>query len=205
MDYYEGMEKIPSDMLEKVLEEFNAYDENAYTAKDVTRALSDERCSVEGLKALLSPAALPFLEDMAKRAKQETGKHFGNTVYLFTPLYISNYCENYCVYCGFNCRTDIARKRLELAEIEEEMKAIAASGIEEVLLLTGESPSKSGVPYICEAVSLSKKYFRNTGLEIYPVSTQEYRELHTCGADYVTVFQETYDKNAYEGLHLGGR
>ena len=167
-------------------------------------ALEHETCSVEDFKALLSPAAEPFLERMEQRAKIETGKHFGNTVYLFTPLYIANYCENYCVYCGFNCYNDIHRKKLTFEEIEHEMKVIADSGIEEILMLTGESRAQSDVEYIGEACRLAKKYFRNIGLEIYPVNSDEYRYLHECGADYVTVFQETYDNVKYETLHLAG-
>lgn len=126
----------------------DSYDYNKYTARDVQNALEHETCTVEDFKALLSPAAEPFLERMAQRAKIETGKHFGNTVYLFTPLYIANYCENYCVYCGFNCYNDIHRKKLTFEEIEHEMKVIADSGIEEILMLTGESRAQSDVEYI---------------------------------------------------------
>lgn len=204
MEYMEGMEQISSDIMEKVLGEMKSYDYDQYTDADVRRALASERCSVEDFKALLSPAALPHLEEMAARAKVETSKHFGNTVYLFTPLYIANYCENYCVYCGFNCYNDIVRKKLTREEIEKEMKVIAESGIEEILMLTGESRSMSDVEYIGEACKLATKYFRNVGLEIYPVNTEEYRYLHECGADYVTVFQETYDSDKYETLHLLG-
>lgn len=204
MEYLEGMEQISSDIMEKVLNQMNSYDYDSYTDADVRRALAAERCSIEDFKALLSPAALPHLEEMAAKAKIETGKHFGNTVYLFTPLYIVNYCENYCVYCGFNCYNDIARKKLTKEEIEKEMKIIADSGIEEILMLTGESRSMSDVTYIGEACKLASKYFRNVGLEIYPVNTDEYRYLHECGADYVTVFQETYDSDKYETLHLMG-
>lgn len=204
MEYLEGMEQISSDIMEKVLNQMNSYDYDRYTDADVRRALAAERCSIEDFKALLSPAALPHLEEMAAKAKTETGKHFGNTVYLFTPLYIANYCENYCVYCGFNCYNDIARKKLTKEEIEKEMKIIADSGIEEILMLTGESRSMSDVNYIGEACKLASKYFRNVGLEIYPVNTDEYRYLHECGADYVTVFQETYDSDKYETLHLMG-
>lgn len=204
MEYMEGMEQISSDIMDRVLGEMKSYDYSRYTDADVRRALAHETCSVEDFKALLSPAALPHLEEMAVRAKMETSKHFGNTVYLFTPLYIANYCENYCVYCGFNCYNDIVRKKLDFQEIEKEMKVIADSGMEEILILTGESRSKSDVTYIGEACKLAAKYFRNVGLEIYPVNTEEYRYLHECGADYVTVFQETYDSDKYETLHLLG-
>ena len=204
MAYMPGMERISSDVMERVLDEMNHYDYEKYTAADVRRALQKETIGVEDFKALLSPAAAPFLEEMAARAQVETGKHFGNTVYLFTPLYIANYCENYCIYCGFNCYNDINRKQLNADEIEHEMQVIAESGIEEILMLTGESRAKSDIHYIGEACKLARKYFRNIGLEIYPVNSDEYAYLHECGADYVTVFQETYDSDKYETLHLMG-
>ncbi len=204
MEYLPGMEQIDSDVCRKVLEQMERYDYAVYTAKDVKAALEHDTCSIEDFKALLSPAAAPFLEQMAQRARLETGRHFGNTVYLFTPLYIANYCENYCVYCGFNCYNHIKRMKLTMEQIEHEMQVIAASGMEEILLLTGESRGQSDVSYIGEACKLARKYFRMVGLEIYPVNTEEYRYLHDCGADYVTVFQETYDIEKYETLHLLG-
>ena len=204
MEYMPGMERIQSDIMEKVLYEMDHYDYNAYTEEDVRRALDSDRCSIEDFKALLSPAAAPFLEQMAAKAKIETGKHFGNTVYIFTPLYIANYCENYCIYCGFNCYNDIKRKKLSMDEIRQEMKVIADSGIEEILMLTGESRGMSDVKYIGEACKLAAEYFKNVGLEIYPVNSDEYRYLHECGADYITVFQETYNSDKYETLHLLG-
>ncbi len=204
MEYMEGMEVIKSDICEKVMSQVKEYDYSRYTARDVLAALEHETCSLEDFKALLSPAAEPYLERMAQKARTETGKHFGNTVYLFTPLYIANYCENYCVYCGFNCYNDIRRMKLSMEQIDKEMKVIADSGMEEILILTGESRAKSNIEYIGEACKLARKYFRMVGLEIYPVNTDEYRYLHECGADYVTVFQETYDTDKYEKLHLLG-
>ena len=204
MEYLPGMEQIRSDVRDQVMAQMQSYDYSKYTARDVLAALEHETCSIEDFKALLSPAAEPFLEQMAQRARRETGKHFGNTVYLFTPLYIANYCENYCVYCGFNCYNHINRMKLSMEQIEKEMKVIADSGMEEILILTGESRSQSDVHYIGEACKLARKYFRMVGLEIYPVNTDEYRYLHECGADYVTVFQETYDADKYETLHLMG-
>lgn len=204
MEYLEGMEVLQSDICGKVMAQMKSYDYAKYTAKDVKAALEHENCSIEDFKALLSPAAEPFLEQMAARARLETSKHFGNTVYIFTPLYIANYCENYCVYCGFNCYNDINRMKLNEQQIEHEMKVIADSGMEEILILTGESRAKSDVKYIGEACKLARKYFRMVGLEIYPVNTDEYKYLHECGADYVTVFQETYDSDRYEQLHLFG-
>ena len=204
MEYMPGMEQISSDIMDKVLSEMENYDYEKYTEADVKRALASSRIGIEEFKAFLSPAAAPFLEEMAQKAKIETSKHFGNTVYIFTPLYIANYCENYCVYCGFNCYNDIVRKQLTEEEIEKEMKIISDSGIEEILILTGESRAKSDVEYIGNACKLAAKYFRNVGLEIYPVNVDEYKYLHECGADYVTVFQETYDNEKYETLHLLG-
>ena len=204
MEYLPGMEIIESDVCGKVMTQMEQYEADRYTAKDVRAALEHETCTIEDFKALISPAAEPFLEQMAERARRETSKHFGNTVYLFTPLYIANYCENYCVYCGFNCYNHINRMKLTMEQIEKEMKVIAVSGMEEILILTGESRGQSSVEYIGEACKLARKYFRMVGLEIYPVNTDEYRYLHECGADYVTVFQETYDTDKYETLHLMG-
>lgn len=204
MKYLPGMEQIKSDVCEKVMSHMKEYDYLQYTDNDVIKALEHETCTIEDFKALLSPAAEPYLEKMAQRARLETSRHFGNTVYLFTPLYIANYCENYCVYCGFNCYNHIKRMKLSMEQIEHEMRIISDSGMEEILILTGESRAQSNIEYIGEACRLAGKYFRMVGLEIYPVNTEEYRYLHECGADYVTVFQETYDADKYEKLHLMG-
>ena len=205
MEYWPEMEVLEeSSVMDQVLEAMEAYDYNAYTAQDVIRALNKENRGPEEFKALLSPAAEPFLEEMARLATLETRKHFGNSVYLFTPLYISNYCENYCIYCGFNCHNKIRRARLDEAQIEKELKAIAATGLEEILILTGESRAKSDVAYIGEACKLARKYFKMVGLEVYPMNSEDYAYLHQCGADYVTVFQETYNADKYETLHLAG-
>lgn len=204
MEYMPGMEQIKSDVMQNVMEHMKSYNPDDYTARDVRAALSHDTCTVEDFKALLSPAAQPFLEQMAQRAQIETQKHFGNTVYIFTPLYIANYCENYCVYCGFNCYNKIRRLQLSYEQIEHEMKVIADSGMEEILILTGESKAKSDIKYIGEACKLARKYFKMVGLEVYPVNSEDYKYLHECGADYVTVFQETYDSDKYETLHLMG-
>lgn len=205
MKYMPNMEIIESDIKDKVISAMNSFDYNKYTQEDVKRALSKDTCSIEDFKALLSPAAAPFLEEMARKAEEETKAHFGNTVYIFTPIYIANYCQNYCVYCGFNCYNNINRKKLSFEEIDNEMKVIAETGMEEILILTGESRKYSDVQYIGEAVKIAKKYFRNIGIEIYPVNTDEYEYLHKCGVDYVTVFQETYNSDKYETLHLLGQ
>lgn len=204
MTYMDDMEQIPHEILDKVVAEINSYRAEDYTASDVIRAIESDRCSLEDFKALLSPAAEPFLEQIARKARLETRKHFGNSAYFFTPIYISNYCENYCIYCGFNCHNKIKRAKLSMEEIHEEMKAIAETGLEEILILTGESRKASDVKYIGEACKIAKKYFKNIGIEVYPMNSDEYRYLRECGADYVTVFQETYNSDKYETLHLAG-
>lgn len=204
MTYLPDMEVIPSDIMDQVVEAMNGYDYSKYAEADVRRALSRDNRTPEDFAALLSPAALPLLEEMAQAAQRETRKHFGNSIYMFTPLYIANYCENYCIYCGFNCHNKIHRAKLNPEEIEEEMKAIASSGLQEILILTGESKKKSDVEYIGEACKIARKYFRVIGLEVYPMNSDEYAYLHQCGADYVTVFQETYNSDKYETLHLAG-
>lgn len=204
MEYMEGMDIIESDICKKVMSQVEEYDYDSFTAKDVVAALGHETCSVRDFMALLSPAAQPFLEKMAEKARVQTRNHFGNNVYIFTPIYIANYCENYCVYCGFNCYNKIKRMKLDMNQIEEEMKVIAKSGMEEILILTGESRAKSDVKYIGEACRIARKYFRMVGIEVYPLNVDEYKYLHECGVDYVTVFQETYDTDKYEKLHLLG-
>ncbi len=204
MEYREGMERIDSDIMDRVLLEVSDYDYNVYNKDDVLRVLDKEYLNFQDLKVLLSTAAESFLEPMAKKAKIETMKHFGNSVCLFTPLYIANYCENECVYCGFNCKNKIKRGKLSYEEIEREMKAIAKSGLKEILILTGESAGQSNVEYIGEAVKIAKKYFSTIGIEIYPLNSNEYNFLRVCGADFVSVYQETYDTAKYETVHPSG-
>lgn len=204
MKYLPDMEQIDSDIMDRVISAMNDYDPSLYTENDVRRALEHDEKTVDDFKALLSPAALPLLEEIAEAARAETKKHFGNSVNMFTPLYISNYCENYCIYCGFNCHNKIHRAKLNAEEIEHEMQAIAKTGLQEILILTGESKKMSDVKYIGEACKIARKYFKVVGLEVYPMNSDEYRYVHECGADYVTVFQETYNSDKYETLHLAG-
>ena len=204
MKYLPDMEQIDSDIPDRVIAEMNGYDPSIYTENDVRRALEHDEKTVDDFKALLSPAALPLLEEIAEAARVETKKHFGNSVNMFTPLYIANYCENYCIYCGFNCHNKIHRAKLNAEEIEHEMQTIAKTGLQEILILTGESKKMSDVKYIGEACKIARKYFKVVGLEVYPMNSDEYRYVHECGADYVTVFQETYNSDKYETLHLAG-
>ncbi|MDU4960788.1 MAG: 2-iminoacetate synthase ThiH [Sporomusaceae bacterium] len=205
MNYLPDMEELKdSDVIANVLACMHAYDYDRYTAADVRLALDGDCREPAAFAALLSPAALPFLEEMACKAQAVTRAQFGSSIRLFTPLYVANYCENYCVYCGFNCRNSIKRAKLGLAEAEREMAAIRETGLEDILILTGESRTMSGVDYIGDICRLASRYFKVVGLEVYPVNTAEYAYLHQCGADYVTVFQETYQAERYGELHLAG-
>ena len=204
MQYQEGMEIIDSDIFDKVQTARAAYDYNKYTEADVRAALAHSERTPEDFAALLSPAALPLLEEIARAAQVERQRYFGNNVTFFTPLYIANYCENYCIYCGFNSHNKIQRACLSSEQIAAEMQAIAATGQQEILILTGESRKMSDVHYIGEACKQARQYFKVVGVEIYPLNSDEYAYLHECGVDYVTVFQETYNKNKYAQLHLAG-
>lgn len=204
MEYMPDMEVIDSNILDSVISEMNAYDYSKFTSADVLEALKKDVLSPRDFQALLSPAAEEHIELMAQRAMAETRKHFGNSVMMFTPVYIANYCENYCVYCGFNCHNKINRAKLNIDEIDHEFREIAKTGLQEVLILTGESRKMSDVKYIGEACKLARKYFKVIGVEVYPMNSDDYKYLHECGVDYVTVFQETYNSDKYETLHLEG-
>ncbi|RDU22627.1 2-iminoacetate synthase ThiH [Anaerosacchariphilus polymeriproducens] len=204
MEYMPDMDVIESDIMDRVQKKMKAYDYNCYTKEDVIRILNKEQMSIEDFAVLLSPAAEGFLENTAHKAQLETKKHFGNAVSMFTPLYIANYCENHCVYCGFNCQNKIKRGKLSMDEIETELQTIASTGLQDILLLTGESRKHSDVEYIGEAVKIAAKYFSTVGIEIYPLNVKEYAYLRECGADFVSVYQETYHTDKYEKVHLSG-
>jgi len=204
MQYLDFMEAIESDIMEEVLSQTKEYDYSRYNASDVKNALGKDVITFYDYSALLSPAAEDFLEEIAGKAKIETRKYFGSAISLFTPLYLSNYCSNHCVYCGSNCNNKIRRGKLSYAEIESEMNAISKTGLREILLLTGESRSQSNIDYIGNAVKIAKKYFSTIGIEIYPLNSDEYAYLHQCGVDFVSIYQETYDTDIYEKNHLSG-
>ena len=204
MKYLPGMEVIDSDMLDQVVAIRNSFNNDDFTDKDVRLALSKEHLDPRDFMALLSTAAAPFLEEMAQKAHLVTRRHFGNNITILTPIYFANYCDNYCIYCGFNSHNKIKRARLTDEELHRECKNIADTGIEEVIMLTGESPKMSDIKYIGNAVKIARQYFRVINMEIYPVNSEDYKYLHECGADYVTVFQETYNSDKYATLHLAG-
>lgn len=204
MKYLPGMEVIDSDMLDQVVAIRNSFNNDDFTDKDVRLALLKEHLDPRDFMALLSTAAAPFLEEMAQKAHLVTRRHFGNNITILTPIYFANYCDNYCIYCGFNSHNKIKRARLTDEELHRECKNIADTGIEEVIMLTGESPKMSDIKYIGNAVKIARQYFRVINMEIYPVNSEDYKYLHECGADYVTVFQETYNSDKYATLHLAG-
>ena len=204
MTYREGMDELDPTTLNTVLDAAKAYDPDSYTAADVEAALAHDECTLEDFKALLSPAAEPYLEAMAHKAQAITRARFGNSVSLFTPLYIANYCDNGCIYCGFNCSNHIQRNALSHDDLIKELDTIAATGLQDILILTGESQRMSSVEWIGEAIKLAAERFSTVGIEIYPANVADYKDLHECGADFVTVFQETYDPKKYAEVHLRG-
>ncbi len=171
---------------------------------DVERVLALERLGAEDLFVLLSSAAADFLEPMARKAHEITLRYFGRTIQLYTPIYVSNYCENNCVYCGFNVHNRIERRRLSLEEVAQEAAAIASTGLRHILLLTGESRVKSSVLYIRDCVTVLKQHFASVAIEVYPLSVADYALLIEAGVDGLTIYQETYDEERYAALHLAG-
>ncbi len=172
--------------------------------KRVEEALAARRLSPEDLAVLLSPAAMGYLEDMALRSRSGTLKHFGKAVHLYTPLYLSNYCVNHCAYCGYSPTNAIRRHMLTMEDIEAEAKAIAATGLRHILVLTGESRVHTSVDYILQAVTILKKYFDSISIEIYPLEEEEYRAVIEAGVDGLTIYQETYDPDRYDQVHIAG-
>ena len=161
--------------------------------------------SIESIRELLANNDSAFIEALALESDRITKKQFGRAISLYAPVYISNYCENHCVYCGFRVTNKFKREKLSVPEIEKEMKIIADRGIKNILILTGESRRMSPVSYLLESVKIARKYFSSISLEVYPLETDEYRELYIAGVDGVTVYQETYDRERYKILHLAGK
>ncbi len=154
---------------------------------------------------LLSPRAGDHLEAIAQKARLLTIQYFGHTIQLYIPLYISNFCNSECVYCGFNRRHKISRQKLSLEEIDIEARKIAATGMRHVLVLTGEAPAATPLEYLEAAVEILKSYFSSISIEMFPMDTGEYARLQRAGIDGVTVYQEVYDRLIYKQVHLAGR
>lgn len=177
----------------------------AKTARDVETALAKERCDLEDFKALISPAAAPYLEEMAQKSHRNTLRRFGNTMQLYVPLYLSNVCYNSCVYCGFNHKNKINRRILTDSEILREAEAIKAMGFEHLLLVTGESPRDAGVDYLSNAIRLLRPHFAQITCEVQPMEQSEYETLAAEGMHGVYVYQETFNKDRYPVYHPAGK
>lgn len=178
---------------------------NRVTNEKICRILAKEQLTVEDFIMLISPKAQPVLEEMARKARKLTLQYFGRTIGVYIPLYLSNYCENNCLYCGFSSRNKIKRSKLTLCEVEEEFLKIAETGMKHVLLLTGEAPQKTSMDYLLDCVRIAKKFFSSVSIEMFPMETKEYQLLKEEGVDGLTVYQETYDRNLYKEVHLAGK
>ncbi len=175
------------------------------TATDVQTALRKEKRSIEDFKALISPAALPYLEQMAQLSHRLTQKRFGKTLQLYIPLYLSNECQNICTYCGFSLHNKIPRKTLTPFEIMQEANYLKEQGFEHVLLVTGEANKTVGVDYLQNAITLLKPHFANVSMEVQPLEQEEYEVLREAGLHTVLVYQETYHKDDYKLHHTKGK
>ena len=196
MSFYSVIEKYRHFDFEKVFKEI--------TPRDVEAALISDFSDEKRLLALLSPTAEFFLEEMAAQAQHLTVRHFGRLMQMYTPMYLSNYCENRCLYCAYQRGNRFPRKKLSLEEAEQEAAFIADKGFQHLLVLTGESRVKSPVSYIRDCVKLLKKYFSSVSIEIYPLDHDGYKELIQAGVCGLTLYQETYNEELYDKLHLKG-
>lgn len=178
---------------------------HAKTTADVNRALHAQHCSLNDFMALVSPAADGVLESMAQKSRQLTLRRFGKTIQLYVPLYVSNFCENHCVYCGFKNENHIRRKVLHAAEVKEEAAAIRQLEFEHLLLVSGESPKKAGVDYYLSLLDQLAGQFAQISLEVQPLDTDDYRRLCRKGLHAVYIYQETYREATYGLYHPAGR
>jgi len=175
------------------------------TAVDVEAALAKPKRDLEDFKALISPAAMPYLEQMAQLSHAITQKRFGKTMQLYIPMYLSNECQNICTYCGFSMNIDIARKTLSDEEILAEVAAIKKMGYDHILIVTGEANKTVGIEYFKNAIRLIKPHFSSISMEVQPLNEAEYKELIDEGLNTVLVYQETYDEEDYKKHHPKGR
>ncbi len=171
---------------------------------ELERILNKNELSLSDFCALLSPGAGKYLEPMAQRAAELTRRHFGHVIFLFTPLYISNYCENKCPYCSFAAQHRIRRKKLTPAEVAREAERISEQGIRHILVLTGESRTSTPVTYLEESIEIIAQSFSAVGIEVFPMTENDYARLIERGVDSLTIYQEVYDRATFERLHAGG-
>ena len=178
----------------------------AKTKVDVEYALNKTtKRTIDDFKALISPAAMPYLEQMAQLSHRLTQKRFGKTIQMYVPLYLSNECQNICTYCGFSLDNKIKRKTLTDAEIIKEIEVIKALGYDHVLLVTGEANQTVGVSYLKNAIKIIRPYFSLISIEVQPLDQHEYEELIAEGLNTVLVYQETYHKEDYKLHHPKGK
>jgi len=177
----------------------------AKSSADVEAALQRVRPTLEDFKALISPAAAPYLEVMARLSQERTRKRFGKTIQMYIPLYLSNHCQNICTYCAFSVDNAIVRKTLTDDEILREVMAIKAMGFDHILLVTGEANQTVGVPYLQRAVRLIRPYFSHIAIEVQPLEQADYEVLIHEGVNAVLVYQETYHTGRYATYHPKGR
>ncbi|MBU9719990.1 MULTISPECIES: 2-iminoacetate synthase ThiH [Bacillaceae] len=196
MSFYEKFEEVKDLPFEDMFQ--------GVTGLDVERVLQKERLSEQDYFVLLSPAAENYLEEMAQKAHMLTKQHFGNTMQLYLPLYLSDYCVNICKYCSFSLNNDFPRRRLTMSEVEREAQVIANMGIKHIILLSGESKQHSSVDYLKECLQVLRKYFSSIGVEIQPLDQGEYEELFEHGVDGLTVYQEVYNEEIYRDIHVAG-
>ncbi len=175
-----------------------------HTAADVERALYADSPNEATLAALLSPAAAEFLEPMAQRAQSITRRHFGRTMSLYTPLYLSNYCNGGCLYCGIAGDRRAKRAVLDEPQLRHEMQAIRNMHLEELVLLTGERMPEADVPYLRDCIAIASEYIHNVTIEVFPMAEHEYRTLAEAGCTGISLYQETYDPVVYEKMHRWG-
>ncbi len=161
--------------------------------------------SLAEIKSVLNNPSPAFLEELARNSSRITRQYFGRTISVYAPLYLSNYCSSHCTYCGFHSHHRIERFKLTAEQMRQEMSFLAQRGIENILLLTGESYAATPLSYLKEAVHIARDHFPNISLEIHPLQEQEYRELFLHGVDGVAVYQETYDRARYKEVHPSGR
>lgn len=174
------------------------------TDNDIIRAINKESLNDMDFLALMSPKASKFLELMARKAQKLTIMNFGKVIFMYTPLYLANFCVNQCAYCGFNVKNHISRKILTMDELSFEAEKIASKGIRHILILTGESRKHTPVSYINEAVLHLKNYFKSISIEIYPLEASEYSQLIEAGVDGLTIYQEVYNEETYDRIHISG-
>lgn len=177
----------------------------AKTAADVERALGKNRRDLEDFKALISPAAAPYLEQMAQISHRITQKRFGKTIQLYAPMYLSNECQNICTYCGFSYDNKLRRRTLTGAEMLQEADYLRQQGFEHVLLVTGEATKTVGIDYLKNAIKLLRPHFANISIEVQPLDQDEYEQLVAEGLYAVLVYQETYHKDNYKTYHPKGK